>query len=589
MLIGYIGHSEGSTINAEVKTAFENKFNNLKKYSYKSDKFNFELTQWVFNPDSQCHFSYFENDTFLFVVIGRLFNLDRFDFNQFCKQYVRNGINCINDLDGEFAGVLIDKARNTSYVFKDHLGTVPISLYKDNEGLYFYSNERTFTKQIIKRVSISTNYLESLFYSFAPNYSISPNPQFLKVLGGSYVEFHAFENVRYWELNKIKPKINITRAKVISELSRLLDESISRRMINSGQNIGVHISGGLDSALIAGKINKLKQDRTLIGFSWSPPVSEYKGDDLEYDERDFVIELSNLLQIKIAFSSYKKEDLKIDLEDWELPIDFPFERDLLKKAKNEQVRVIFTGFGGDEFIGLQNSAFLHLLFKKGNWRTFLKFKNKSSFIETLKFIVNEGLYPLRRKPMLTKKYSDKLLPYFAVKTDNNAKGTYQQMCESPQHYIQSIINVHHIEARCEQWYNLGMSHGIRYSHPFLDKTIVEFCYSLPASIYYEQYESKTLIRELAAEYSTTAMKHLERTLDPALFSHSASIDRQALPELISSYNAIDDHSYFNFINTSKISHAANNLSTLNEEEIRALIYVLKYYLTAHNLIKELNS
>lgn len=587
MFLGYIGHSEKSTLNEKLKKAFLDKYSDFKLTTIRFENHAFELHVCSKSNLIQRQFHFFENNSLLLVLIGCLFNATEFSIDDFSAAFSTEGPNAINSLHGEYAGILIDKSTNSSFIFKDHLGTTPITLYNDEKGVIFCSNGRVLSKFIHDDQEISDKYRESLFYSFAPNYGIERNERFLKVRSGSFVQSSSFKNTKYWNLTDIKVKQNANRKEVIATLTDLLDKSISNRIKCAGKHIGVHLSGGLDSALVAGKVNTLNSNPRLSGFSWSPPIGEFSGEALEYDERQPINELATRLQIETSFTSYTSKELVEDILDWEHPLDFPFERSLLKNAENAQTETIFTGFGGDEFIGVQNVAFLNYLFRCFKWRSFLKFNPKKGLLNTMKFFVNEGIFPKRRRPMLKSKFSSKLLNYLLPPISNNFTGSYSNMWYSPQKYMMSIIDSRHIESRCEQWFNLGAQYGIRYSHPLLDKSIVEYCYSLPIHIFFEKLESKSLIRELAYEYSTASMRAIDRTLDPALFTNSNDVDLSALSDLISTFNKIDNHSYFNFIDIKKLKEDVDKHEVLSVRQKTDLIYVLKYYLTAYHLINEL--
>lgn len=532
-------------------------------------------------------FEIFEIDHYTLLIIGNLFNSGQFDFKQFVLSYEHKGAECLNDLNGEYAGVFIDYKSGKYYAFKDHTGTVPLTLFKSDETIYFGSEERLLLKYLNSDQELSNPFIISQFYSFEPNYAIPANDQTLKVMGGSYVLIDEFVNHRYWKPDKTNLNQKISKEDVLSKLNQLLKDSMSDRIAASTKEIGVHISGGLDSAIIAGFLKEQYSD-SIFGFSWSPPEEFKLKESAVYDERKEVISLSERLNLPVEFTPYTEEDFLSEPKNWRFPLDFPYERNLLKNSASHDVRTIFTGLGGDEFIGLQKLAYLHHLFRTGKWTTFFAYCTEKGFVPKVKFLINEGLFPLRRKPMLTKKFSANLLAYLPAGWKNESVESYRKMYKSPKDCMNATIDYHHIESRCEHWHNLGAHFGVKYTYPLLDKRIIEFCYSLPPEVFYSEKIEKVLIRKLAKPYATDSMLNRERTLDPALFSNQQKTETKALKRLIEQFKRTSQLAELKFFDITKLDSAIENYLELDELQKSKLLYVLKYYLHAHYYISAIN-
>ncbi|MBN2463317.1 MAG: asparagine synthase C-terminal domain-containing protein, partial [Dehalococcoidia bacterium] len=118
--------------------------------------------------------------------------------------------------------------------------------------------------------------------------------------------------------------------------------------------LGVALSGGLDSSLIAATLKHVSQNSKIISFS----LDYGDGDS---SELDMAVKISKYLDIDCRIVTLNTEKIMNDLEQLQWLYDEPLVKFTfmptyyLMNAAKEQVKTLFTGDGGDElFIGYRN-------------------------------------------------------------------------------------------------------------------------------------------------------------------------------------------------------------------------------------------
>ena len=85
-----------------------------------------------------------ESQDLVVVVDGVILNnndlykeyLAKNNFNLIEKMYEKKGINLVQDLRGNFYGIIYDKLNDELYIFTNHLGNKPLYYYFNKEVIY---------------------------------------------------------------------------------------------------------------------------------------------------------------------------------------------------------------------------------------------------------------------------------------------------------------------------------------------------------------------------------------------------------------------------------------------------------------------
>ena len=207
-----------------------------------------------------------------------------------------------------FSFVLWDRKEKFLYLISDRLGKKPLYWSNINGNIIFGSELKSlisfymFNKEINKQSLqnfLQFSYINSPDTIFKNTYKLEP---------GSIIRFNKNRDIKktiYWNFNfnmENSNEIKNDKISKIKKLTELLEDSVSKRMI-SDVPIGVMLSGGIDSSLIAAIAQKksLKINTYCIGFN-------NKG----FDESKYAKKISNILSTshnEFILDDYSIEDL----------------------------------------------------------------------------------------------------------------------------------------------------------------------------------------------------------------------------------------------------------------------------------------
>ena len=300
----------------------------------------------------------------------------------------------VDELEGMFAFIMIDIINNKVILCRDYTGIKPLYYIVNKDGIFF-SSESWFPYSISNK---KLNYFACKFYfqfGFTPK-DITLIANVKKVLPSHILSYNfnnkKIETKKYFNLLK-KNKFS---KKGFKNLKKDIESVIKKNLI-SDTKVGIFLSGGIDSsiiAIIAKKFNKNIQAYT----SFFSPNNKFKkfNEDYKYSQKlckEFKIKLNkvvidekDLAQKKILISAIKLLD--------EPNANLNFFNSFLQSrhAKKDNCKVILTGDGADEIFGgyeryqktfiAEKFSFLNLFFKK------IKRINNLKSNEVAKFFYN---------------------------------------------------------------------------------------------------------------------------------------------------------------------------------------------------------
>ena len=301
-------------------------------------------------------------------------------------------------IDGMFAFAYYERHTNNIYLARDRFGEKPLFYGFVNNELVFGSQVSTvkqhpnFKNLGLDKAAIS----QYLALQYIPGERSGFN-NINKIPSGSYLKFNnsCLSLHKYWQ-----PKIGRFKKSPMDRLTRLeelLSESVKERLI-ADVPIGVFLSGGLDSSLIASIA--AKHNPNIKAFSIAM-------NDESHDESIYAAEVANHLRIPHKIIRFSNTDLIESFETVLSSIDEPLADSsllptfLLCKAAKSEVKVALGGDGADElFAGYPNFQARYLapvmsLIPKvaGKFlRTFINFFPQQSNYMGLGFRLNQLSY-----------------------------------------------------------------------------------------------------------------------------------------------------------------------------------------------------
>lgn len=243
---------------------------------------------------------------------------DSSDTNYLFELLIQKGIDCLTELNGMYAFAFWDNQEKELILSRDKFGVKPLYYKLSKEG------DVEFSSEYFLEIEDFDSYLQ---HGYRGENSLKPG-EILRIKEG---------RVEKKCLPFIIKKSNQT-------LSTLIEKSVQNQIV-SERNVGMFLSGGLDSSVIAHFAKKEIPDlKTFtVGFN-----------DKSFDESSKALDVSKHLRTEHHSFILGPEEFKQTLEEVCPRLDQPF-CDLgffplafLSKKIKDEVTVVLSGDGGDE-------------------------------------------------------------------------------------------------------------------------------------------------------------------------------------------------------------------------------------------------
>jgi len=433
------------------------------------------------------------------------------------KAYHKWGKKAVEKFRGMFAFAVYDKENKKVVIFRDRVGVKPLYYFFDGDNFLFASELRAL--RIYKKYNIDKS---SLAKFFQYGYIGRDNSIFLgvkKLLPGHYLEFDlkskSLKIEKYWDVKDYFRKNTKSEEEIIDELERVLIESIKYRM-KSDASVGVFLSGGVDSSLVAAILQKHYGNihTFTIGFK------EEKYNEAHYAKKvaDHIgsVHIERFLEINEAKKILEKF---VDIYDEPFGDSSGIPTYLVSKiAKESGVKVVLSADGGDElFCGYERYWWSYNLGKKIEKLPFKKFFSKTIDLSE-NLLLNIPIKNMEHKlgflkelfkndsweeiyEMILKQYREdiKLLGLDEVKEQKD--------------YFRFGEKIHPMQAMMLwDFYNYlpddilvkvdraTMANSIEGREPLLDNRLIEYTASIPFEYKYKNNESKYILKKVLERY-----------------------------------------------------------------------------------------
>ena len=305
------------------------------------------------------------------------------------KSYAHYGIDCFSKFDGMFAIGIWDSSLSKLILARDRFGEKPLyyNCFKENgkKQISFASNlnslkhspkfNNSINKKSLKSYLIN-NYVNSYETFYADVYNIKPG-SFLIFENNQITERKYFNINNYFKTKEKYKKFDL------EEFDQIINDSIKSRLI-SDVDIGIFLSGGLDSSLIASVAKKLGTNIKSYTLSF---------EEESFDESDKASYVSNYLEIKNEKFVVNKNELN-NLDEIVLSFGEPLSDTsiiptyFLSKHVGKKVKVCLGGDGGDEmFFGYDT-------YTASKTYDIINNSNLNFILENFQFLKN--LLPIRK-------------------------------------------------------------------------------------------------------------------------------------------------------------------------------------------------
>ena len=218
---------------------------------------------------------------------GYTFDTDS-DTEVLLKLLIHSDVDCLNSLDGMFAFCFLDKTNNRAIVARDQIGEKPLYYATGRNGEFAFASEIYPLRKldwVDRQLNMDAvkNYL-LFMYTPAPDTLLNG----IKELPpGHYIEIDTRENsyaiTRYYDIEESIGKYTFSNeSDAIAAITESMETLVARRL-RSDVPVGIYLSGGLDSNVIAStalKVGSSRLDSYTMSYSRDAEASEYDESNL---------------------------------------------------------------------------------------------------------------------------------------------------------------------------------------------------------------------------------------------------------------------------------------------------------------------
>lgn len=464
--------------------------------------------------------------------------------------FLEEGPAFIEKLNGDFAIFIYRPEKREAYLFRDHLGIRPLAWSRTGDTVHFSSDINTLCQALAEGLPADEGYI--LGYFKYTDRRATPNRKVNKLLPGHYICFSETKTkiIRYWNPENTRINNSLSVDKMYSELNTLLVDAIKircdRRLV-----AGAHVSGGLDSGIVATLARSFYNDQErFYGFSWSP--KDYFPEKVKYDERNLVRSTCTAAGIEPVFSEVTAGDLLGELNGYAGGPWVFYENGTVKKAAGYGINLIFSGWGGDEFISTGDRGIEQDLLRKFKFGLFIKrnplWPFKKFVRDQLRFVFLPALGILDRATESSFREDARYLKKGYKRSDPRALSDFYFHRSRRQVHLK-MLDFYHIQERCEEWMINGYRDGVEYRYPLLDKRIIEYMLTVPTELLVRAGDYRPLLREMGRSLLPEDVRLNYGKNDPVSRSYTDKIYRDAammLMEEAGEWNSNPDLSFIDF-------------------------------------------
>lgn len=536
----------------------------------------------------------YQNKDLIVVCDARIYNQEEL-LNQgincanpeimFAHAYEKWGEQCANKFNGDFSVVIIDHRLQKVFLFRDHVGVRPLCYAMYAQQLIFASHEFGIGKSRLVPNDFSENYLlNNLVLFFNHDYRQTFFKAICKVVPGRVVSVTStsIQANDYWHPERIKKHIDLTLKNSVKELREHLIKATTRRM--EPGVIGTHLSGGLDSSGVAAILADYVHDKSeLVAYSWSPDEGDMEVEGT--NEKELIDDFVKGKKIKVRYSSASDSSVFSSLfsepEFENMDIELP----TMKMAQKDNVSILFSGWGGDEFVSLSlRGAINHIIlrFKLWDFYRWIKcFGIKSTLYrvwnEVMPLVLPVVVYDKRKRQARLIRF---FYGSFIVRHIGSFFLNYKRCIfgwGNRTGFMLRLLHNYHLPERMDSWALYGERYGFEYKYPLLDKELLEFWFTVPVKHTYQTMVSRYLYREAMKGILPEMIRVRPDKHEAFLANLNMTRRKKQIQKMIQTNNAFSISNSFSFIRIAMLNKMLVHPNLINKVYIPYFISQLFRY------------
>jgi len=421
--------------------------------------------------------------------------------------FILYGEKCVKYFEGMWSFVIFNIKNNKIFSSRDRFGEKPLFYLENKEKEFYFGSEIKFIQSLYeKKININlnqlTNYLnfgyKSLYkynQTYFQNIKEFPKRSFLHSRIGGKLFFR-----NYWKL-KFLENSKISETEAIKETRLRVINSIEKR-INANVPVGICLSGGVDSSIIASVTKKIL-NKDIKTYS-------ILDNDIRYNEKKNIKLIVNDLNIKNTSIFLKKEKnferLEKLIEYRTAPVatvSYYNHSLMLNKMKKDKIKIGILGTAADEiFAGYYDHFLLHLSVLQKNRKNYEFFNSQKLFFNQFakKFIRNPLLkdpYKYIKNPKSREHIFDeyKKISKFLISKSNQKFSEIKFTKDLLRNRMLNELNIETTPVILNEDDLNSMNFSIENRSPYLDSKLVEFAYTLPSNMMIKNGYNKYLLRQ----------------------------------------------------------------------------------------------
>jgi asparagine synthase (glutamine-hydrolysing) len=282
------------------------------------------------------------------------------------QMYALYGPDCLQRFNGQFSFSIWNKVKRELFLARDRVGIRPLFYWNRNRQFAFCSEIKgLLTLEGIPR-EIDRESLAQVFTFWTTITPSTPFKEIRELPPAHYmiVNDEGLQIKRFWSLSypeePVKSSMSLEDA--VEEFNALFRDAVKIRL-RADVPVGAYLSGGLDSSITTAFINDIEPgilNTFSIGFK-----------DGEFDETPYQLEAARYFNTRHMAMVCSSEEIAKAFPETIWHTEFPVLRTaptpmylLSKKVRENNIKVVVTGEGADEFFGGYN------IFKEAKIRRF---------------------------------------------------------------------------------------------------------------------------------------------------------------------------------------------------------------------------
>jgi len=447
----------------------------------------------------------------------------RSDTEVLLQSYLHRGESCLRDLNGMWAFAIYDPFREELFASRDRFGVKPFYYFKNHDYFCFSSEIKALLQlPFIPRKPDHAILFGSTFERSNDRCEHTSFDGILQLPPAHSLRIGrtawSLEKRRYWSIQPPEPlehgRVLNAEGGEAEEFRGLLESAVVMRL-RSDREMGLLLSGGMDSSAIAATLSKCIESASLGGAVQVPRVFTLALPGEPMDESKTASETARKLGLDSILLDATQPDFEslIPAALWHNDEPLPLMNrcvhwQMMERIAGEGVIVILNGQGGDETCGgyfdrLVGSALAMALRAEGlgglmaEWKgaqqrcgfsrgwmagQFLKTFINQRLVRTLRAVTNEKALQLSSVPFLES----------GILRDSGRRLVKQDYVNDQ---LMRWLTRDTVPDLCHYEDRNAAAHGLEERFPFLDFRLVEFMFRLPWAFKAYRGVSKVLVRD----------------------------------------------------------------------------------------------